>query len=103
MGERIGRSLARAFDVTFIALRLGRVQPGANLPDTLPDPWTRSMWLSNGDLIRLFDAAVEADLEDTPFIVLNGMSNNRGMRWDLSKTSEMLGYVPEDDAYAEEI
>src|SRR5262249_24198832 len=30
MGERLGRSLAEAFDITFIALRLGWVQPGAN-------------------------------------------------------------------------
>jgi hypothetical protein len=103
MGERLGRSLARAFDLSFIALRLGWVQHGENRPDTLPDDWARAMWLSNADLVRLFECAVEADLDDRSFVILNGMSNNRGMRWDLTATAELLGYTPEDDAYAEEL
>jgi uronate dehydrogenase len=61
------------------------------------------MWLSNRDLVRLFECAVEADLEDELFVVVNGMSNNRGMRWDISRTADILGYSPEDDAYAEEL
>src|SRR5262249_6121165 len=103
MGERLGRSLARAFDMTFIALRLGWVQPGLNRPDTLPYDWARAMWLSNRDMVRLFEAAVEAELDDRDFIVVNGMSNNRGTRWDLDDTAELLGFDPEDDAYAEEL
>lgn len=103
MGERLGRSMARAFDMTFISLRLGWVQPGVNRPDTLPDDWARAMWLSNGDLARLFEAAVEAELPDRDFVVVNGMSNNRGTRWDLDATAELLGFDPEDDAYTEEL
>lgn len=99
-GERLGRSLARAFDLTFIALRLGWVQEGANRPETLPDDWSRQHWLSNTDLVRLFDAAVEAEIEDRSFVLVNGMSRNRGMRWDLSDAAELLGYLPVDDAYA---
>jgi nucleoside-diphosphate-sugar epimerase len=103
MGERLGRSLARAFDMTFIALRLGWVQPGLNRPDTLPDDWARAMWLSNRDMVRLFESAVEAELDDRDFVVVNGMSNNRGSRWDLDATAELLDFDPEDDAYAEEL
>jgi NAD+ dependent glucose-6-phosphate dehydrogenase len=103
MGERLGRSLSHAFDITFIALRLGWVQRGANRPETLPDEWSRCLWLSNNDLIRLFDAAVEADLGDRLFAVVNGMSNNRGTRWDLTTAAEILGYNPEDDAFAQEL
>jgi NAD+ dependent glucose-6-phosphate dehydrogenase len=103
MGERLGRSVASAFDMTVIALRLGSVQEGENRPDTLPDDWARSMWLSNRDLARLFEAAVEAELEDLDFVVVNGMSNNRGSRWDLAATAELLGFDPEDDAYTEEL
>lgn len=103
MGERLGRSLSHAFDITFIALRLGWNQAGANLPETLPDDWSRGLWLSNADLVRLFDAAVEAELDDRLFVVVNGMSGNRGTRWDLAATAELLEYCPEDDAYAEEI
>jgi hypothetical protein len=100
VGERIGRSLARAFDMTFIALRLGHIQQGPNKPDTLPDQWAREMWLSNADLVRLFDCAVEAEIEDRSFVLVNGMSRNHGMRWDLSEAAELLGYLPEDDAFA---
>lgn len=101
-GERLGLSLARAFDLTFIALRLGLVQPSSNRPGTIADEWSRAMWLSNTDLVRLFDCAVEAEIEDRSFVVVNGMSRNHGMRWDLSDAAELLGYLPVDDAFAPE-
>jgi len=103
VGERLGKSLAAAFDLAFVALRLGWIQVGANLPETLPDDWARAMWLSNDDLIRLFDCAVEAELDEGTSVVVNGVSNNRGSRWDLGDAFERLGYSPEDDAYAEEL
>ena len=101
IGERLGQSLGRAFDMTFIALRLGHIQEGPNRPETLPDNWARQMWLSNADLIRLFDCAVEAEIDDRSHVVVNGMSRNHGMRWDLSEAAELLGYLPEDDAFAQ--
>jgi NAD+ dependent glucose-6-phosphate dehydrogenase len=102
MGERLGRSCARAFDLTFVSLRLGWVQRGANHPETLPDDWARSLWLSNADLVRLFACAVEAELEDRSFVVVNGLSNNRGTRWDLAPAADVLGYFPKDDAFDSE-
>lgn len=99
-GERLGQSLSRAFDLTFIAIRIGWVQEGANRPETLPDDWSRKLWLSNTDLVRLFDQAVEAEIEDRSFVVVNGMSRNHGTRWDLSDAAELLGFLPVDDAFA---
>lgn len=103
VGERLGRSLARAFDITFISVRLGWIQPGENRPETLPDDAARNLWMSNRDLIHLLEAAIETELEDNQFVVVNGMSNNRGSRWDMAAAGEVLGFVPEDDAYAEEL
>jgi nucleoside-diphosphate-sugar epimerase len=100
VGERFGQSLARAFDLTFVALRLGWIQEGANRPETLPHEWARKMWLSNSDLIRLFDCAIEAEIEDRSFVLANGMSRNHGMRWNLSDAAELLGFLPKDDAYS---
>jgi len=100
MGERLGKCCADAFDLDFVALRLGWVQPGANRPATLPDDWSRSIWLSDGDCVRLFTRAVEADLGGRNFLVVNGMSRNVGTRWDLSWAAEAIGYEPEDDAAA---
>jgi uronate dehydrogenase len=39
-------------------------------------------------------------MEDCIFLIVNGMSNNNGMRWDLTNAAEWLDYHPEDDAYA---
>lgn len=102
MAERLGKSLSGVFDLTFVALRLGWVQTGENRPETLPDEWNKELWLSNADMIRLFDRAVEADLGDCSFVVVNGMSNNHGTRWDLSASFEAIGYVPRDDAFVED-
>ncbi|MDB5353119.1 MAG: dependent epimerase/dehydratase family protein [Planctomycetota bacterium] len=101
-GERMGKSFAHAFEITVVALRLGWIQHGANRPESLPDDWSRSLWLSDPDMIRLFDRAVEADLDPGEFLVVNGMSNNSGMRWDLTEATGRLGYEPQDDAYATE-
>jgi len=99
MGERLGKSCALAFDLSFVALRLGLVQPGANRPDTIRDDWDRALWLSDADLVRLFGRAVEAELDDRAFVVVNGLSKNRGTRWDLAHAAAVLRYDPEDDVF----
>ncbi len=99
MGERVGASLAGVFDLTFVALRLGWVQADENRPETLPDDWGKGLWLSNNDLIRLFDRAIEADLGDRNFAVVNGMSKNHGSRWDLADSFETIGFTALDDAF----
>lgn len=99
VGERLGKSLAQMFDITFVGLRLGVVQRGENRPETLSDDWARSLWLSNGDLVHLFTRAVEAELDPGDFIVVIGLSNNRGTRWRLTEAAKWLGYVPDDDAW----
>ena len=101
-GERLGKSFAHAFQITVVALRMGWVQPGANLARSLPDEWSRALWLSNDDMVRLFDSAVEADLDPGEFVLVNGMSNNEGTRWDLLEAAKRLGFEPENDAYAPE-
>ncbi len=102
MGERIGMTLSGVFDLSFVALRIGWVQAGENRPDTLPDDWSKELWLSNKDMIRLFDRAIEADLGDRNFVVVNGMSKNHGSRWDLIDSFESIGYNPQDDAFEAE-
>ena len=60
------------------------------------------MWLSNRDFVQLFERAISAptDTWPGPSIVVNGMSNNRGMAWSLEETRRYLGYEPQDDVYA---
>jgi nucleoside-diphosphate-sugar epimerase len=64
--------------------------------------WFRNMWLSNRDLDQLFIRSVLApsDMWPSQSIIVNGVSNNRDMDWDLSGAISHLGYRPEDDVYA---
>ena len=56
------------------------------------------MWLSNQDYCQVVEKAILA--ENVSFAVLNAMSDNSGMKWDLSETRRVLGYQPVDNAYA---
>ena len=104
---------------SFACVRIGWCQPGENLPATLSaagtptqaggggeenetDRWFKGMWLSNRDFCQLFQRAIEAPGTEWPdgCIVVNGMSNNTGMKWNLDATRLYLGYDPQDDVYA---
>jgi hypothetical protein len=96
-GERAGRSLAERAGISVLALRIGYCQhsegnrPG---PHMLDGVWGQQMWLSDRDLCQGFERAVLA--ADIRFTVLNLMSNNPGMRWDIDETRRVLGYTPQD-------
>jgi nucleoside-diphosphate-sugar epimerase len=125
-GERLCRALgARAQgQTTFACIRIGWCQPGDNSPKTLSaagtptqsggppqgvdpdeycraDDWYKQMWLSNADFLQLFEKAIAADGKDWPggSIIVNGMSANTGMKWDLTATKKYLGYEPQDNSY----
>jgi hypothetical protein len=82
-----------------VAVRIGWVWRGDNRPSDLPpdrEAWFRQMWLSNRDYCRLMERCIVADLQER-FVVVNGMSANRGMRWDIETTRLLLGYEPMDN------
>ena len=55
------------------------------------------MWISDRDICQGFEKAVLAP-DDVRFAVLNLMSDNPGMRWDIETTRQVIGYAPEDGA-----
>jgi NAD+ dependent glucose-6-phosphate dehydrogenase len=99
-GERVGQCFAEAHPgLSVVAVRIGWVRPGANRPEDVPaerGPWFRLMWLSNRDYCQLMERCLRADLPG-PFAVVNGMSANTGMRWDIEATRRLVGYEPQDD------
>ena len=123
-GERMCRTLARRSSgrCTAVCLRIGWVQVGPNLPQTLSaagtpgmepvrgaevesDPevqraerWFRELWLSNRDYLRLMDRALDADGDGWPegFVIVNGMSRNPGLRWSLEEARRWLQWEPVD-------
>lgn len=99
VGERIGRSYAERHGLSSINFRIGWIQRGENRPGAHMDwaDWGQGMWLSDRDMAQAFEKAVTAP-PDLRFAVLNLMSDNPGMRWDLAATREALGYLPQDGA-----
>lgn len=96
IGEHIGRAFATYRGVSSISFRIGYCQTG----DNLPGPhmgwglWGQQMWLSNRDLCQAMERAVLAEGVDCA--VLNLMSDNPGMRWDIETTKRTIGYAPRD-------
>jgi len=95
VGERIGRSFADHRGLSVICLRVGYC---AGLPAQDPrltkSPWVRQKWLSDRDFLQLVDRSIAA--KDIRFAIVNGVSNNAGMRWDPEAGRRLLGYVPVD-------
>ena len=95
--ERAGRDFAARTGISFLALRIGYCQHAeGNIPGPHMDMgvWGQQMWLSDRDLCHAMDCAVRAPALD--FAVLNVMSDNPGMRWDIEATRRMIGYQPQD-------
>jgi uronate dehydrogenase len=99
MGERLGKCYADIYGLSVIAVRIGAIRPGRNEPADFPtdrEAWFRLMWLSNRDYCQLMERCIEAD-PSIHFAVVNGMSANTGMRWDIDHTRQLIGYEPLDD------
>jgi len=94
--EEAGRAFAAETGISFIALRIGNIQPGENVPRPSMGIglWGQQMWLSNRDFVAGVQAAIV--VPDVLFAILNLVSNNPGMRWDLSETQRVLGFSPRD-------
>lgn len=118
--ERAGKSLVESKKIkSFISIRIGCINPGENrftLRSSLKDlvigdeekakkagpdspflavEWLQQMWLSNEDMTTLFAATIWTD--HVGFDVVNGVSNNTGMKWDIKHTTNVLGWIPKDN------
>jgi nucleoside-diphosphate-sugar epimerase len=99
MGERLGKCYAEIYGISVIVVRIGLVAPGRNRPEqirTEADLWFQLGWLSNRDYCQLMTRCIEAD-PSIGCAVVNGVSANTGMRWDIEYTRDLLGYEPLDD------
>jgi uronate dehydrogenase len=92
-GEALGRMFVDRFGLSVVCLRIGSFQPR---PRELRELAT---WLSYGDGVRLFRAALTADVDFA--VVYGGSKNTR--RWWPPDTE--IGFAPVDDAevYAAEL
>jgi len=102
VGERMGRSYAERWGLSVVCFRIGYNQRLEGNPPGVHMGWSRwgqLMWLSDRDMCEAFEAAVEAP-PGVRFAVLNLMSANPGMRWDMAPLRDVLGWQPKDGSPA---
>lgn len=117
--ERLCLAAAVPGSLSTVAIRIGWCQAGENRPETLNAggsplvsdgaveteggaaelAWFRDMWLSNRDFEQLFERAIRAPTDGWPgpAIVVNGVSANAGMAWEIETARRWLGYRPKDN------
>ncbi len=97
VAERMGRSYWERWGLSVVCFRIGYCQRGENRPGEHMGwgAWGQEMWLSDRDLCDGFEKGVLAP-RDVGFAVLNLMSDNPGMRWDIETTKRTIGYAPQD-------
>lgn len=100
IGEEMGRAFVAETGGDFLACRIGNIPRGDNPPGKHlgAGTWWQDMWLSNRDFVEAFRCAVTA--APFGFQIANFVSNNPGMRWDLTEGEQAIGYVPQDGAAA---
>lgn len=92
--ERYGSSVAARTGMSVLSLRIGYCQPGENQPGTHMafGRWGQQMWLSNDDWAQAVSRSVTSTYEGTA--ILNIVSRNVGMRWDIEEARRVIGYEP---------
>jgi NAD+ dependent glucose-6-phosphate dehydrogenase len=94
--ERYGLAVVERTGMSVLALRIGYCQPGENHPGPHMafGRWGQEMWLGNRDWEQAVVKSVTSAFSGSA--VLNIVSHNDGMRWDLEEARRTIGYVPEE-------
>lgn len=96
-GERVGKYFATHRGLSVVCLRIGDVLKGDNERPTKNSGdsegvWGQQKWLSGDDLGQIFEKSIKA--ENIDYAVINAVSDNDGMRWDLTGAEQVVGYRP---------
>jgi dTDP-4-dehydrorhamnose reductase len=97
-GEALARYMAEHEGISSIAVRIGAFQK----PEWVRNPeriGNMDAWVSQRDLMQLLVRCI--DDESIRFAIVNGLSDNRFNRLDITSARELLGYVPEDRFFRE--
>jgi NAD+ dependent glucose-6-phosphate dehydrogenase len=94
--ECYGSAVAQRSGMSVLSLRIGYCQPGENRPGPHMGfgRWGQEMWLGNRDWEQAVVKSVTSAFHGSA--VLNIVSRNDGMRWDLEEARRTIGYEPEE-------
>jgi len=97
-GEALAAYYAYQKNLPVICLRLGWVKAHNDLT-LFPNNPHLNIILTDRDFVRLIVASIETPFTQK-FGIYHGISNNQFKRLDITSTREVLGYQPQDDAFA---
>lgn len=103
-GEAVARYYSHTHGLSAICLRFGAVSARPGQHPRFDDRYDINhpyidIILTYEDLTQLVEKSIEAP-DDLDFAVFHGVSNNRWKRIDISDARAIIGYEPEDDAFA---
>lgn len=81
-----------------IGIRIGDFKASDDTLIPEMDLYGLAQVLTAADMNHLVDCCLDAKLS-TPYLLVNGQSNNSFTRLDLSQAREVLGYQPQDNAF----
>ena len=94
-GESTAHYFAAIEGLSCLCVRVGAYQ--GNTDSMEADARRLSAFISERDMNHLFERAIE--VEDLPFAILHGVSDNRFKRLDIRATRELIGYEPQDNSF----
>lgn len=94
-GEAMAHAFAHAEGLSCICVRVGAYEGNRVLEK--PDGRTLSAFVSRRDMSHLLTQCVE--VEDLLFAIVQGVSDNRFKRMDITSTRAQVGYRPIDDSF----
>src|ERR1700722_17187351 len=92
--ERYGLMLGEPTGMSVLCLRIGYCQPGENHPGPHMafGRWGQEMWLGNRDWEQAVVKSTTALFKGAA--IVNIVSRNVGMRWDLGEAQAAIDYEP---------
>jgi nucleoside-diphosphate-sugar epimerase len=99
-GEAVVAYFAQAEGLSSIVVRIGAYDDGSaqNWLRVAPNARELATYVSARDLHQLLVRCIE--VADITFAIVHGLSENRFKRLYLTSTRDLLGYAPQDDAFA---
>lgn len=94
--EALASYHAYHYEKEFIGIRIGGFD--SDIKSDQVDADGLATHLSKRDMCQLIDCCLTAELKE-PFLLVNGVSNNRFPRMDISQAYFDIGYAPQDDAF----
>lgn len=100
-GEALCSAFAYEHGISCIAVRIGAYVPDDEREKVVEsaNPQLLDIMVSQGDLAQLIHRCIVAP-KDVRYAIVNGLSDNRFKRMDIERARSLLGYEPQDDAFA---